>query len=263
MTLNDSIENDLDALRFKDVEFIQIRYTDIIGRFLAKYIVSDAGDPSEYIQNGIALDGSSVTGFTKINESDLLLIPDRSTMRLMPMPNHKVATVIADVYEGFGNGRLVRDPRYVSQSLEEGLREDGLVCQTGPEVECFVFEDILFGKNGGLEIQSCERSGKYPIRRKHGYDAPPFQDSLLELRFEVAQVLKKNYSINVTNLNHEVASSGQIEINFMHSTPTKAADNVQIYKDLVRSVAKKHGKVANFMPKPIYDDSNPRKQRRR
>jgi glutamine synthetase len=174
------------------------------------------------------------------------------------MPNYKVATVIADVYEGFGNGRLVRDPRYVSQALEERLREEGLVCQTGPEVECFVFEDILIGKDGGLEIQSSERSGKYPIRRKHGYDAPPFQDSLLELRFEVAQVLKKNYSIKVTNLNHEVASSGQIEINFMHSTPTKAADNVQTYKDIVRSAAKKHGKVANFMPKPIYDDSNPR-----
>jgi glutamine synthetase len=258
MTLNDSLENDVDALRFKDVEFIQIRYTDIIGRFLAKYVVSDAEDASDSIQNGIALDGSSVTGFTKIDESDLLLIPDGSTMRLMPMPNYKVATVIADVYEGFGNGRLVRDPRYVSQALEERLREEGLVCQAGPEVECFVFEDILIGKNGGLEIQSSERSGKYPIRRKHGYDAPPFQDSLLELRFEVAQVLKKNYSIKVTNLNHEVASSGQIEINFMHSTPTKAADNVQTYKDIVRSAAKKHGKVANFMPKPIYDDSNPR-----
>ena len=258
MTLNDSLENDVDALRFKDVEFIQIRYTDIIGRFLAKYVVSDAEDASDSIQNGIALDGSSVTGFTKIDESDLLLIPDGSTMRLMPMPNYKVATVIADVYEGFGNGRLVRDPRYVSQALEERLRGEGLVCQTGPEVECFVFEDILIGKDGGLEIQSSERSGKYPIRRKHGYDAPPFQDSLLELRFEVAQVLKKNYSIKVTNLNHEVASSGQIEINFMHSTPTKAADNVQTYKDIVRSAAKKHGKVANFMPKPIYDDSNPR-----
>jgi glutamine synthetase len=258
MTLNDSLENDVDALRFKDVEFIQIRYTDIIGRYLAKYVVSDAEDASDSIQNGIALDGSSVTGFTKIDESDLLLIPDGSTMRLMPMPNYKVATVIADVYEGFGNGRLVRDPRYVSQALEERLREEGLVCQTGPEVECFVFEDILIGKDGGLEIQSSERSGKYPIRRKHGYDAPPFQDSLLELRFEVAQVLKKNYSIKVTNLNHEVASSGQIEINFMHSTPTKAADNVQTYKDIVRSAAKKHGKVANFMPKPIYDDSNPR-----
>jgi glutamine synthetase len=257
MTLNDSVENGVGALGFKDFDFIQIRYTDILGRFLAKYIAGDVGDGSEYIQNGIALDGSSVTGFTKINESDLLLIPDRATLRLMPLPNYKVATLIADVYEGFGNGRLVKDPRYVSQALEEGLKEQGLMCQTGSEVECFVFEDVVFGKNGSLEIQSSESSGKYPIRRKHGYDAPPFQDSLLELRFEVAQVLKKNYSINVTNLNHEVASSGQIEINFMHGTITKAADNVQVYKDVVRSLAKKHGKIANFMPKPIYDDSNP------
>jgi glutamine synthetase len=258
MTLSDSLENGAEALKFKDVEFVQLRYTDVLGRFLAKYIVSDTGDPSERLRNGIALDGSSVRGFSKINESDLLLIPDRSTMRLMPLPNYRVATVIADVYEGFGSGRLVRDPRYVPQLLEEGLRGQGLMCQAGPEVECFVFDDFLFGKNVGAEIQSSETTGKYPIRRKHGYDAPPFQDSLLELRFEVAKVLKNNYSIKVTNLNHEVASSGQIEINFMHSTITKAADNVQVYKDVVRSLAKKHGKVANFMPKPIFDENNPR-----
>jgi glutamine synthetase len=258
MTLGDSLENGVDALKFKDVEFVQLRYTDVVGRFLAKYIVSDTGDASEHLKNGTALDGSSVMGFSKINESDLLLIPDRSTLRLMPLPNYKVATVIADVYEGFGNGRLVRDPRYVTQVLEEDLRGQGLMCQTGPEVECFVFEDILFDNKGGVEIQSSERTGKYPIRRKHGYDAPPFQDSLLELRFEVAKILKNNYSIKVTNLNHEVASSGQIEINFMHSTITKAADNVQIYKDVVRSLAKKYSKIANFMPKPIFDENNPR-----
>jgi glutamine synthetase len=258
MTLRDSLENDVDASKFKDIEFVQLRYTDVIGRFLAKYIVNDTGDPSELFQNGIALDGSSVMGFSKINESDLLLIPDRSTLRLMPLPTYKVATVIADVYEGFGSGRLVRDPRYVTQTLEEDLRSQGLTCQTGPEVECFVFEDILFDNDGELEIQSSERTGKYPIRRKHGYDVPPFQDSLLELRFEVAKILKNNYSMRVTNLNHEVASSGQIEINFMHSTITGAADNVQIYKDVVRSLAKKYGKVANFMPKPIFDENNPR-----
>ena len=256
MTLRDSLQNGVEATKFKDIEFVQLRYTDVVGRFLAKYIFSDTGDPAEILQNGIALDGSSVRGFSKINESDLLLIPDRSTLRLLPMSTYKVATVIADVYEGFGSGRLVRDPRYVPQELEEDLRDQGFTCQVGPEVECFVFEDILFDKNGGINIQSSESTGKYPIRRKHGYDAPPFQDSLLELRFEVAKILNNNYSIRVTNLNHEVASSGQIEINFMHSTITNAADNVQIYKDVVRSMAKKHGKVANFMPKPIFEVNN-------
>src|SRR5919106_6868331 len=257
MTLRDSIQNGVDAAKFKDVEFVQLRYTDVVGRFLAKYIFADTGDPADQLQDGIALDGSSVRGFSKINESDLLLIPDKSTLRLLPMSTFRVAMVIADVYEGFGSGRLVRDPRHVPQELEEDLRGQGLTCQIGPEVACFVFEDILFDNNGGIEIRSLERTGKYPIRRKHGYDAPPFQDSLLELRFEVATILKNNYSIRVTNLNHEVASSGQIEINFMHSTITNAADNVQIYKDVVRSLAKKYGKVANFMPKPIFDENNP------
>jgi glutamine synthetase len=93
--------------------------------------------------------------------------------------------------------------------------------------------------------------GKYPIRRKDGYDAPPFQDSLVEFRFEVAEILTRYYSINVTNLNHEVASNGQIEINFMHDSITRSADNVQIYKDVVRNIAKQYNKVATFMPKPI------------
>src|ERR671929_1275889 len=123
------------------------------------------------------------------------------------------------------------------------------------------FDDIVFHNNGDknheTEVISAEQHGigKYPIRRKDGYDAPPFQDSLLEFRFEVAEILK-NYYIKVTNLNHEVASSGQIEINFVHNTLTKAADNVQIYKDVIRNIAKQNNKIANFMPKPIFEDDN-------
>ena len=253
MTLNDSLKHE-ERTGLEDAKFVQIRYTDVPGRFLAKYIASDSGD---YLQSGIGVDGSSVRGFAKIDESDLLLVPDRSTLRLAPMSGYKVATVIADVYEGFGRGRLVRDPRHVSQLMEEHLAREGILCQAGPEVECFIFDGIIFGK-AGPEILSSERAGKYPIRRKGGYDAPPFQDSMMELRFEVAEILKKNYLINVTNMNHEVASSGQIEINFAHSTLTKAADNVQLYKDVVRSVAKVHDNVANFMPKPVFDETDPR-----
>lgn len=241
-------------------EFIQIRYTDVPGRFLAKYVFSGNRNLREYFKSGVGLDGSSVRGFATIDESDLLLVPDRSTLRKVPLPEFNVATVIADVYRGFGKGRLPRDPRHVSQCVEERLAYDGLACQVGPEVECFIFDDIVFGGGQEAKIVSVEDEGhsKYPLRRKGGYDAPPFQDSLLEFRFEVAEMLEKYYSIKVTNLNHEVASSGQIEINFIHDTLTKAADNVQVYKDVVRSVAKKHDKVANFMPKPIFDENDRR-----
>jgi glutamine synthetase len=258
MAASNGLDVDTETLQLDNLDFVQFRYTDLMGKFLAKYVAIYNRDPFQDLNNGIALDGSSVKGFSDISESDLLLVPDKSTLRLMPHYNYRVATVVADVYQGFGKGRLIRDPRYVSQLLERALKAEGLVCQIGPEVECFVFDDIGYGKEGVPEILSSERFGKYRIRTKHGYDAPPFQDSSLDLRFEVAEILKKNYLLKVTQLNHEVASSGQMEINFTHSTITKAADNVQIYKDIVRTIAKKHDKVANFMPKPVFDENDPR-----
>jgi glutamine synthetase len=273
-----------------DTGFIQLRYTDVLGKFHAKYVFENKETFDSFFKSGVGVDGSSVGGFAAIDDSDLLLVPDKSTLRIFPpsllnsasspiSSNYKLFTVIADVYQGFNKGRLVRDPRYVSHRMEELLLENNLSCQIGPEVECFVFDKITFSQkknmdsvdkddlttdnrdHSGSRIMSMEGQGsdgcKYPIRRKDGYDAPPFQDSLLEFRFDVAELLRKNFSINITNLNHEVASFGQIEINFMHSTLTSAADNVQVYKDVVRNVAKKYNKIANFMPKPLFDNNDP------
>src|SRR5215208_4074576 len=262
---NNDNNNNNDETKWQDIEFIQVRYTDVPGKFLAKYyLLKDNEHFYDVCRNGIGLDGSSVKGFASIDESDLLLLPDRLTATLTPISSYKTVTVIADVHRGFGQGRLTKDPRYISQHMEEYLAENNLFCQVGAEVECFVFDDIVFNNNNTdkdneLEIISTEQygTGKYPIRAKGGYDAPPFQDSLLEFRFKVADILKKYYSFIATNLNHEVASNGQIEINFMHNTLTKTADNVQTYKDVVRNVAKQYNKIANFMPKPIFDKKNP------
>jgi len=260
-----------------DLEFIQIRYTDLLGKFLAKYIKTDGAHIHDIFRKGIGLDGSSVKGFAMIDESDMVLFPDRKTLRRIPISEFEINTVIADVYNGYNQGRSIKDPRYVSQRLEDHLAVNQITCQIGAEVECFVFDEIIFNIGNGntdassnfnngfpiskdVTILSTEQygMGKYPIRQKAGYDVPAFQDSLIEFRFEVATILKKYYDIDVTNLNHEVASGGQMEINFMHDYITKSADNVQLYKDVVRNVAKKHNKVANFMPKPIFDD-NPKK----
>ena len=218
----------------------------------------------------------------------MLLLPDRETLKRIPISEYDIYTVIADVYNGFDKGRSLKNPRNVSQILENHLALNQISCQIGAEVECFIFDQIMFdvanhnnnNNNNdvnlitnnhndndddnrlvkGVTIISSEQYGigKYPIRPKDGYDVPAFQDSLIEFRFEVASILKSCFDIDVTNLNHEVASSGQIEINFMHNYITKSADNVQIYKDVVRNVAKKYGKIANFMPKPIFDENNPK-----
>jgi glutamine synthetase len=216
-------------------------------------------------------DGSSVRGFADINESDLMLFPDKSTSRVITenalmIPGYAAISVIADVYRGFGGERLSKDPRYVSHAMEEHLKQKGLVCEIGAEVECFIFDDIGLNNvkihNGSDNIEpkviSIEQygDGKYPIRTKEGYDAPPFQDSLSAIRFEVSEILTEYYDIAVTNLMHEVASNGQIEINFRHNTLTRSADNVQVYKDVVRNVSKQHNKVSNFMPKPIFNEED-------
>lgn len=260
------LEQSLNGEKLESIDFLQVRYTDVPGRFLAKYLLIKDNYNSLYdsLRENIGVDGSSVKGFASIEESDLLLVPDRSTIRLTPLSsNYKTATVIADVFKGYNSSRLIKDPRYVPQRLEEYLTENHMMCQIGPEVECFIFDSIEFGNrdNNMLDpkIVSSEQyeHGKYPIRRKGGYDAPPFQDSLMEFRFEVAEMLTRYYSINVTNLNHEVASNGQIEINFKHDTLTRSADNVQIYKDVVRNLAKQYNKVATFMPKPIFSQDDP------
>jgi len=280
---DDSIDDNSD-----NIEFIQIRYTDVIGKFLAKYFQTDKSHIYEIFRTGISLDGSSVKGFSTIDESDMLLLPDRTTERKINLSNNKITTVIADIYRGFNQGRSSRDPRYVSQMMEDYLAMNQITCQVGAEVECFIFDEIIFSNNlttssveavegnpikknlqsvdgnqdpTNVSIFSSEQvgNGKYPIRPKSGYDITPFQDSLIDFRFEIARILKKYYSIEVTNLNHEVASNGQIEINFMHDILTKTADNVQLYKDVVRNVAKKYNKIANFMPKPIFDESDPTK----
>lgn len=180
---------DINDVKWDNIEFLQIRYTDMPGRFLASYLLKNSDDPENVFRDGIGLDGSSVSGFADINESDLILLPDRSTVRITTIPSYNIVAVIADVYRGFGQGRLPKDPRHVSQSVEGYLGENSLSCQIGSEVECFIFDDILFDNNGGKkgkmhryqpEIISVEQYGigKYPIRRKGGYDAPPFQGSL-------------------------------------------------------------------------------------
>ena len=137
--------------KLDDIGFLQIRYTDVPGRFLACYLLKGDNNIEDLFRDGIGLDGSSVRGFADINESDLILLPDRSTIRIISttttIPSHNIATVIANVYKGFGQGRLTKDPRHVSQCLEGYLRENGLSCQIGAEVECFIFDDVIFQNN--------------------------------------------------------------------------------------------------------------------
>ena len=107
----------------KSLEFLQIRYTDVLDRFLARYL-SMPTDIEDFFRHGIGLDGSSVRGFAHIDDSDLLLLPDRTTARTVPLLSKRrmIGTVIADVYKGFSQGRLDTDPRYASQRVQKQVQ---------------------------------------------------------------------------------------------------------------------------------------------
>lgn len=162
--------------------FMQIRYTDLLGKFLAKYIQLDTDLIQDIFRKGIGLDGSSVRGFATIDESDMMLFPDRKTLRNIPLSDYMILSVIADVYNGFSQGRSNRDPRHVSQSLEDHLAVNQISCQIGAEVECFIFDQILFNTGNSKDLNNNLSSeadfnnvsilsteqygiGKYPIKK--------------------------------------------------------------------------------------------------
>jgi glutamine synthetase len=162
-----------------------------------------------------------------------------------------------------------RDPRYITQKAERYLAGTGLadVSYWGPELEFYVFDDVRYDQNaqcGYYFIDSAEavwNTGRvenpnlgYKIRHKEGYFPVPPADSFQDLRSEI--ILKmKEVGVPIEVHHHEVGTAGQAEIDMRFAPMTKMADNVMYYKYIIRNVAKKHGKTATFMPKPIFGDN--------
>ncbi len=145
--MNDTLYPQKSKKDAADLEFIQVRYTDLLGKFLAKYVKTDKGHIHDIFRSGIGLDGSSVKGFATIDESDMMLYPDRETLKRIPLSEFEINAVIADVYNGYNQGRSIKDPRHVSQVLEDHLAVNQITCQVGAEVECFIFDQIVFDNN--------------------------------------------------------------------------------------------------------------------
>lgn len=214
-------------------------------------------------QGAPKLDGSSLPGFTEIHESDLVLKADWST--LAPLPwypgTHRVFT---DVFIGGEGKRMERDPRYIAQSAEKYLMDQGYSHSTwGPEPEFFVFDSAEYSVSPGSAyyyVRSSESpwaaSGKsYVLRPKSSYYPSPPQDSLMAYRTRVVEILTTNFSVVVEAQHHEVATAGQCEIDFRYGGLTETADRLQTVKYVVKNVAAEMGMIATFMPKPIFGDN--------
>ena len=228
---------------------------------------------------GIGFDGSSVRGFKTINESDMILKPDPTTLSIIPWTTDEIqrsAIILGDIYEAFGgNEASVVDPRgYVARNAVKAAADMGYTGFFGPELEYFVFKSIdptnlvwdmwVSPKGGAGDSWGAPRvvpkspettPGAHTLRPKEAYFRPPPEDTTVEYRNEVASILEENFDTEIEMHHHEVATAGQIEIDFKYGELVKTADRTLLYKFVAKNVAKKHELIATFMPKPVYLDN--------
>lgn len=246
------------------VEFVDFRFTDLFGAW-HHLTVPMADVDEDKLAEGIGFDASSLRGWAAINESDMLLQPDLSRYWIDQFQMRKTLCLICNVIDPITKQGYWLDPRAIAQRAEGFLRSSGIadtVC-FGPEAEFFVFDHASFqnSANGcSYLVDSAEgpwnssSGGGYHISHKEGYVPLAPLDSLVDLRAEISALLGQ-VGIHVECHHHEVATAGQCEIDFRFDQLTRTADNLQLFKYTVKNTARKFGKTATFMPKPLYGDN--------
>lgn len=218
---------------------------------------------------GFGFDGSSIRGFQKIQESDMLIVPDYTTACIDPVCKIPTLSMVCDIMDPITKKAYSRDPRYVAKKAEAFLKASGVAdtAYFGPELEFFIFNDIRFDQtenSGYYFIDSNEgdwNSGRdekpnlgYKPRYKEGYFPVPPHDTLQDIRSEIILTMNK-VGLNAEIHHHEVATAGQCEIGMRFNTLVKMADNALMYKYIIKNTARAKGMVATFMPKPLFGDN--------
>ncbi len=224
-------------VREQDVEFIRMQFTDIFGQL--KNVAITASQVEKAVNNEIMIDGSSIEGFVRIQESDQYLRPDLDSFTILPWrPQHgKVARLICDVYNPDGTP-FVGDPRGVLKCVLAKAAEMGYSFNVGPECEFFLFETDDDGKP---TTKTGDEAGYFDLGPlDHGEST----------RREICMALEQ-MGFEIEASHHEVAA-GQHEIDFRYADALTAADDIMTFKLAVKSIAQKNGLHATFMPKPVF-----------
>ena len=226
-------EKILKIVKEKNIGFVRLWFTDVLG-FLKSFDIP-IGELQGALKDGMGFDGSSIEGFSRIEESDMVVKPDPNTFQIIPWikEDRPVAKMFCDVLEPGGKS-FTGDPRYVLKRNLQEAKKMGFTFNVGPELEYFYFRNT-----GGTEILD-----------KGGYfDLTPM-DIGQDLRRKTVLVLEK-MGIEVEYWHHEVASS-QHEIDLRYKDALTMADNVMTYRMAVKEVAMDNNLYATFMPKPVY-----------
>ncbi len=251
-----------------NVSFVDFRFTDFRGAWNHITLHVDAVD-KDVLNDGIMFDGSSNAGWKTIDDSDMQMKPDLGTAVLDPFAAQPTLILNCDILEPLSGKSYSRDPRGVAKRAEEHLRDSGLAdtAYFGPEAEFFIFDDVRYDvsmQHGFYYLDSDEAEhntgridpqGNLAHRPgvKGGYVPVNPVDQLFDMRSEMLSTLKE-MGVDVEKHHHEVAPA-QHELGFKFNTLTKTADHLQIYKYVIKNVARMYGKTATFMPKPIHNDN--------
>ena len=261
--------------RDHDVALVDLKFTDLPGTW--QHFAVAARELSEgLLTEGAGFDGSSIRGFQEINESDMLLVPDPGTALIDPFHEFPTLSLVCDVRDPISGESYSRDPRHVARKAQDHLASTGIADTAffGPEAEFYIFEHVAYGQaanRGFYEVDSPEgfwnagqgfgRNGAgapanfgYTNRFQQGYFPAAPLDTLADLRGRMALTLER-LGVQVEVHHHEVGGPGQAEIDLRFQPLLRMADAMQLYKYVARNVAREGGKVATFMPKPIFEEN--------
>ncbi len=259
----------LSLLKEKDVKFVDYRFTDTKGKEMHVSVPAHTME-EEVFEEGKMFDGSSISGWKGINESDMILMPDAATAVLDVFCEETTLNLRCDVVEPSTMQGYERDPRSLAKRAEEYLKSTGIAdaAYFGPENEFFVFDDVRWGaemEGAYYHVDSAE--GAWNTGRdlsegnlghrpgvKGGYFPVPPVDSLHDIRSAMCLALEE-MGLETEVHHHEVATAGQCEIGVAFNSLVRKADEVQILKYVVHNVANGYGKTATFMPKPLVNDN--------
>ncbi|MDM7861840.1 glutamate--ammonia ligase [Alteromonas sp. ASW11-36] len=264
-----SVAKALELIKESEAKFVDLRFTDTKGKEQHVSIPAHQVD-EDFFEEGKMFDGSSIAGWKGINESDMVLMPDPTTVVLDPFSEEAQVNVRCDILEPSTMQGYERDPRSVARRAEEYLKSTGIgdECYFGPEPEFFLFDDVKFHTdmsgsmykidseeakwNSGVEFEGGNLGHRPGV--KGGYFPVPPVDSAHDTRTAMCLVMEE-MGLVVEAHHHEVATAGQNEIACQFNTLVTKADEIQIYKYVIHNVANAYGQSATFMPKPLVGDN--------
>ncbi|MFB8385819.1 type I glutamate--ammonia ligase [Microbacterium sp. NPDC055910] len=259
----------LTFIKDEDVKFLDIRFTDLPGVQQHFNIPASTVD-EEFFTEGQLFDGSSIRGFASIHESDMQLIPDVGTAYLDPFREAKTLIMVFDIYNPRTGEVYGKDPRQVAKKAEKYLASTGIADTAffAPEAEFYIFDDVRYdvtanqsfyhvdSEEGAWNTGRVEEGGNLANKTpyKGGYFPVSPVDKQADLRDDISLRLI-DAGLHLERAHHEVGTGGQAEINYRFDTMVSSADDILKFKYIVKNTALEWGKVATFMPKPLFGDN--------